>query len=216
VASGGRDQTVRVWNAGTGEERAVLRGHTKPVSEVSFSPDGQRLASAGKDGSVRIWSLAGGAPLVLRGHEGGARAIAFSPDGQRVAGAGADGTVRIWRADGTGTPTVIQDQPPGRPVGAVVFSPDSRSLAVSGQDGAVRIWPSDSNGQGRPTLNLDGHRDVGLSPGGRFATAHGDSTDPIWHCDVCGPITEVRAMADTRLTRALTAEERDAFVLPIQ
>ncbi|MGC5663637.1 hypothetical protein ACN261_24975 [Micromonospora sp. WMMD723] len=258
VASGGLDQTVRVWNAQTGEERVVLRGHTGPVFGVSFSPDGQRLASAGRDGSVRVWSLAGGAPLVLRGHEGGVRAIAFSPDGQRVASASTDGTVRIWSADGTGTPTVVQDQPSGRPVWAVTFSPDGRRLAVSGQDGAVRIWSSDGHG---PPVSLQGHRDVVWSvdfspdgrllassgqdndgvrvwqtatgrelvtmrghgasveqvrflPDGRLATAHGDSTVRIWRCDVCGPITEVRAKADTLATRTLTAQERETFVLP--
>ncbi|MEV6636419.1 hypothetical protein AB0M54_37300 [Actinoplanes sp. NPDC051470] len=258
VASGGRDRTVRVWDARTGEARAVLRGHTKPVFGVSFSPDGQRVASGSKDGTVRVWSLAGGSPLVLRGHAGGVRAIAFAPEGRRIASAGADGAIRIWPADGTGTPTVIQDQPSGRQVWAVAFSPDGRRLAVGGQDGALRLWSSDGQG---PPLSLHGHRDVVWSvdfspdgrllassgqdgdgvriwqagtgrelvtvrghgasveqvrftPGGRLATAHGDGTIRLWHCEVCGPITEVRSRARARATRALTAEERDTFVLP--
>src|SRR5262249_22903911 len=53
-----QDGTVRLWDEG-GREVAVLRGHTAEVRHVSYSPDGQRLASAGADGTVRLWDEAG-------------------------------------------------------------------------------------------------------------------------------------------------------------
>lgn len=180
VASGGQDGTVRVWTAGTGEPRAVLRGHDGGVASVSLSPDGERVASAGQDGSVRVWPLTGGAPVILRGHEGHVRAVAFSPDGQRVASTGFDGTVRVWRADGTGTPTVLRDQPVGRIVWAVAFSPDGRRLVVSGQDGAVHIWPTDGPG---PPVSLRGHRDavwsVAFSADGQLVASSGQDGDGV-------------------------------------
>jgi tetratricopeptide (TPR) repeat protein len=55
LASASADQTVKVWDAGTGQETLTLRGHTSFVSGVAFSPDGQRLASASADQTLKVW-----------------------------------------------------------------------------------------------------------------------------------------------------------------
>ena len=46
IASGSGDNTIKLWDAATGEESLTLKGHTRGVTSVAFSPDGQRLASA--------------------------------------------------------------------------------------------------------------------------------------------------------------------------
>ena len=80
LASGGDDGTVRIWDAATGRERAVLTGHTGPVTAVAVAPDGSWLASGGDDGTVRIWDAATGQErAVLTGHTGPVNAVAVAP-----------------------------------------------------------------------------------------------------------------------------------------
>jgi hypothetical protein len=99
LATAGWDETVRLWDAATGEPRGEpLTGHTDWVNAVAFSPDGELLASAGEDGTVRLWDAATGKPHgePLTGHTEGVNAVDFSPDGELLASSGgADGTVRL-------------------------------------------------------------------------------------------------------------------------
>src|SRR5262249_21340965 len=87
---------VKLWDTETGEEVLSLKGHTREVVSVCFSPDGKRLASAG-GGEVKVWDAEQGTELLsLPGHTGGANSVSFSPDGKRLASACADRTVKVW------------------------------------------------------------------------------------------------------------------------
>src|SRR5207253_2044165 len=89
LASASDDQTVKLWEAASGQELLTLQGHTSVVWGVAFSPDGQRLASASHDGTVKLWDTIIGQELrTLPGPTGWMYSVAFSPDGQRLASGG--------------------------------------------------------------------------------------------------------------------------------
>jgi WD40 repeat protein len=80
------DETVRLWDADTGAALHTLESHSNWVNEVTFSPDGRRLASCSRDMTVRLWDADTGAALhTLEGHSGSVNAVTFSPDGRRLA-----------------------------------------------------------------------------------------------------------------------------------
>ena len=131
LASGSVDNTVRMWNADTGQPiGAPLTGHTDSVVSVAFSPDGHRLASGSDDQTVRMWNADTGQPIgdPLTGHTDAVSSVAFSPDGHRLASGSHDNTVRLWNAD-TGQP--IGDPLTGHTdaVFSVAFSPDGTRIA---------------------------------------------------------------------------------------
>ena len=72
VLTASEDKTARLWDAATGQELQVLRGHEDWVHSAVFSPDGARVLTASADNTARLWDAATGQELkVLRGHEGG-------------------------------------------------------------------------------------------------------------------------------------------------
>ena len=100
LASGSRDNTVRLWSVAVpAAEPVVLRGHEAAVLSVAFSADEAWLASGSLDSTVRLWSVAAPAaePVVLRGHEAAVWSVAFSADGAWLASGSSDNTVRLWR-----------------------------------------------------------------------------------------------------------------------
>src|SRR5260370_461589 len=81
LASGSGDQTVRVWDAATGQQVLSLTGHTGGVRSVGFSPDGKRIVSGSEDLTVKVWDAqTGQQTLSLTGHTHNVESVCFSPD----------------------------------------------------------------------------------------------------------------------------------------
>jgi WD40 repeat protein/tRNA A-37 threonylcarbamoyl transferase component Bud32 len=125
-----------------------LKGHEDRVTDVAFSPDGQRVASVSYDLTVRVWDAATGQEqLRLTGHSTTIlNGVAFSPDGKRIASAGGtvgpDGEVIVWDAATRQKKRTIKVPEGG--VDRVTFRPDSRHLAAACMDGTVRLYDADT------------------------------------------------------------------------
>jgi hypothetical protein len=108
IVSGSWDRTVRVWDAASGAERRVLRGHEGLVNSVAVSADGTTIVSGSWDRTVRVWDAASGAQRrVLHGHEKWVEGVAVSADGTTIVSESDDKT-RVWNAASGECREVIQ------------------------------------------------------------------------------------------------------------
>src|SRR6266852_5197921 len=174
------DGTARLWDATSGQELAVLRGH-EFVNSASFSPDGARIVTASDDRTARLWDATSGQELaVLRGHEFAVSSASFSPDGARIVTASADRTVRLWDAKSGQELAVLRGHEFS--VNSASFSPDGARIVTASVDRTVRLWDATS---GQELAVLRGHESVvssaSFSPdGARIVTASGDGTARLW------------------------------------
>ncbi|KAK6854921.1 vegetative incompatibility protein HET-E-1 [Apiospora arundinis] len=163
--------------------RQTLEGHSNDVNSVTFSPNGQLVASASKDGTVKVWNAVTGAEQqTLDGHGDCVNLVAFSPNGRLVASASND-KVRLWDAS-TGQEGQTFKGHTG-PIWSVVFSHNSQLVASASGDKTVKLWNAETGEQVR---TLKGHdkrvNSVAFSPNGKLvASASNDGTVKLWNAE---------------------------------
>ncbi len=138
LVGGAEDGHVYVWDASDGKLLQRLAGHQGAVMCVAWSPDGQRLASAGGS-ELLVWDVQRGAGVRTLGpHPGEASAVTWEPSGERLLSGSSDGRVRWWDVQ-RGECVRVQQAHQGT-VQALKVSPDGSKLASCGNDGAIRLW----------------------------------------------------------------------------
>ena len=139
IASASDNSTIKLWNLQNDTE-TTLRGHSRKIHSVAFSPDGQRLVSGSDDWTCRLWDVEAGTHIATLEHiidrnRSPVTEVAFSPDGELLATAGVD--VKLWEVS---TQNEIETLQHNEWVVALAFSPNGELLATGDNQGRVKIW----------------------------------------------------------------------------
>ena len=130
---------VEIWDLDTATKVRDLKGHTKWVYGVAFSPDGKTLATGGWDRTVKLWDVdAGGERSTIFAHEGFVLDLAFSPDGHNLATASEDRSLKLWEVPSGRLLAAFHGHTDF--VQAVAFRPGGREVATGSLDGSLRFW----------------------------------------------------------------------------
>ena len=190
VLTGSWDETARLWDAGTGEEKRVFRGPSGWVTGVAFSPDGKQVLAAW-DETARLWDAGTGEEkrgLVFKGPSSWVHGVAFFQDAKLLLIGSDDGTVRL-RDINTGKETRVIEAD-SRGVHRVAFSPDGKLVLTGSNDGTARLWDADT---GKEVRHLKGHsysvNSAAFSPNGdRMLTGSSDDAAMVWYAATGTPI----------------------------
>jgi WD40 repeat protein len=198
IATASKDQTVKLWNRDgkllttlidnslTEKDCETFKqvSHCDEVWDVSFSPNGEMIATASRDKTVKLWQRDDGKLIrTLRGHTDGVLSVSFNPKDQMLASAGYDKNILFWNTNDGSLIKTLSGNTDG--VRHLSFSPNNNMLAsVSLVGEIVKLWNISSN----PIPSLTGHSDwvfdVSFSHDGQtIATASRDNTVKLWQRD---------------------------------
>jgi WD40 repeat protein len=174
------------------QPRAALPAHTGPVTWTVFAPDGKTIATAGKDGTVKLWDAGKDTPrLSVDAHKDGVRCVVFASDGRTLATAGFNGTIRIWDAEGKKQRELTGHK--GQ-IAVLLIAPNG-SVFAAGESGSAYSWSAGHEKEPkRLQVCADWITHLSLTPDGKsLATSGNDWTVRLW--DVAA-WKEVRSLAE--------------------
>lgn len=173
------DEVLRQIIYGTHEINR-FSGHQGVIKQVAYRSDGQQIATASEDNTLKLWHPDGRLQHSLAGHRQGVLSVSYAPNADLLATGGGGGTIILWNPQ-TGTQLTTLEAGETR-ILSLAFSPDGQRLAAGTVDGRVLLW----NRQGTLLKTVRAHqamvRSVAFSPkGDRLVTSSADKTIKVWH-----------------------------------
>ncbi|HEY9618977.1 MAG TPA: AAA-like domain-containing protein [Crinalium sp.] len=188
LVTAGYDGTAKLWTVSgdrSGTPISKLQLPTNPhstlnrINSMSFSPDGQWIATASDDHIARLWNITTHQVIPLSGHLKEVWGVQFNHNGERIATASYDGTIRLWDRTGKQLTQINTSQ---HWIWSVSFNQNSDRLATAGDDRTARLWTV----FGQQVALFTGHPgrvlSVSFSPDGHYlATAGEYGTVILWN-----------------------------------
>ncbi len=193
LASRGQDETIHLWHLQLSNNHIslcpvkTLHTATIALASLSFSPDGQTLATNRRDGSICMWDVQTGQINQWSGHDAPVRAVLFNPRGQTLASGSYDQTVRLWDVQTHLCLQVLRGHESS--IGALAFDLGGQQLASGSFDQTIRLWNLQT---GNCLRVLQGHTggihalavqptDVHTGGGQQLASGSFDQTIRLWN-----------------------------------
>ena len=160
-------------------EKNTFIGHKDVVNSVSYSRDGNLIATASSDTTAKIWQKNGNLVHTLEGHKDSVIDVAFSPTEDLIASAAEDNTIKLWNTEGALERTLNGHR---GGVHQVVFNPQGNLIATASEDKTIRLWNTD----GELFNVLTGHEKEVLAvafsvDGQTVATGDRSGTVKLWN-----------------------------------
>lgn len=180
LASIAWDQTVRVWNPATGEQKksySLTNGYPK---SVAFSADGQRICAGSSSGEIYVWDMRSDALSILTEHKDEVGFLLAGKEPHTLISASADTTVKLWNLE---TGVVISTlSGHADAVKALALSSDGKTLLSGSQDTTMKVWNLTT---GQELFPAQGHKkDISAlfsSSDGRYLLSCGvDQSAKMW------------------------------------
>ncbi|MFZ1026316.1 MAG: trypsin-like peptidase domain-containing protein [Limnoraphis robusta] len=213
--SGNSNGSISVWNLATGGLKKTWKGHSSSINAIAVSSNGQILATASDDGTVKLWDLmvalnTDTSPLLhtLSEHSNAVLSVEISPDGRKLASGSWDNTVMIWDIQtGELLKTLIGHT---QLVSSIAISPDGKRLVSGSKDNTIKIWNLET---GELIQTLQGHSlpvlSLAISPDGQIlASGSADATIGLWNLQTAQPIRRMSGHTDGVWSVAISADNR--------
>ncbi|PSB09677.1 hypothetical protein C7B62_12395 [Pleurocapsa sp. CCALA 161] len=172
-----------LWNLVAVTERVQFPGHYAPVLALAFSPDGQMLASAAQDQTIKLWNMVTQTEITtLNGQKLAANALVFSPDSQILATGSAD-MIKLWQVATQAEIASFTAHNLG--IASLSFSPDGQILASGSVDQTIKLWQVATQAEiASFTAHNLGIASLSFSPDGQIlASGSVDQTIKLWQVE---------------------------------
>lgn len=214
VVTASDDNTARLWDAASGTQLKVLI-HGRDVARATFNSSGSLLATVDRYGGTYVWDTqTNNNPRFVGWRITAIGGAIFSPNGKLVVTLGSEYTVVISDAESGRQVAILQGHTDV--IRHVLFSPNGEIIVSTGDDHMMRVWES-STGSQLFARDIDhyaskGDRFINFSAGGGIMLLTTEGVLDTYDCEVCNSTNVLVSLAQSRVTRTLSATEKERYL----